>query len=105
MAEEDLGDNYKHWVLMKSVYMLEINGEITLSKLARKLAIASNHPYFRSTVKYLMDLNIIKHVDNIGSCKIVKINNNKLADMLRNKHPFIHVEQLIKKYKPFTYNI
>lgn len=81
--------------ILRDILHLKIRQHHTSSDMANMIGVSPRNPYFNNIIKLLKQLNIINVVNEIGSCKLLQINNKKL-EMLLHDQKFIN--EWVDKY-------
>lgn len=94
------------WRMIKNIYLsCNSDDEYTIQKLADIANISRYNQIFNTTIKFLMDNNLIIITKTDGRKKIFKISTEKMVDLIESSEFYEEVSEYIRKTRLIYANI
>ena len=73
---------FRRWQIMRDIYTSSREKYTSITELTKELDVSRENPTLLETLSYLFDAEALVVTEIIGSCKIIRINKDKLRKIL-----------------------
>ena len=101
----DMKWTFPKWLILKELYKIDVNSELSMTEIAKFVKISNQHPYFIEVIKFLIKSEVIEVTREVGKTKLIKFNKKKLLSEIVNNIIYYHFVDFVKTERPLTYSI